>query len=48
MEPVKQEGHELLGIVLGITCKLTGFTCHNSLQREGVITQISETEREGC
>lgn len=31
MEPVQQESHELLGIMLGITCKLTGFTGHDCL-----------------
>lgn len=31
MEPVQQESHELLGVVLGVTCKLTGFTGHNCL-----------------
>lgn len=36
MEPVEQEGHELLGVVLGVACKLAGFTRHNSLaRREG-------------
>lgn len=31
VEPIQQESHELLGIVLGVTCKLTGFTGHNRL-----------------
>lgn len=34
VEAVQQESHELLGVVLGVTCKLTGFTGHDSLRVE--------------
>lgn len=33
MEPVEQESHELLGIVLGVACKLAGFAGHNCLSK---------------
>lgn len=39
MEPVQQESHELLGIMLGITCKLTGFTGYNRLCRHKQTTK---------
>lgn len=39
MEPVQQESHELLGIMLGITCKLTGFTGYNRLRRHKQTTK---------
>lgn len=31
METIQEEGHELLGIVLGIACELAGLTGHDRL-----------------
>lgn len=37
MQPIQQESHELLGIVLCIACELAGLACYNGLDEEAKV-----------
>lgn len=45
MEPIQQESHELLGVVLGVTCKLTGFAGHDRLDGHKQTTGLDNEKK---
>lgn len=38
MQPIQQESHELLGIMLCVACKLAGLACYNGLDEEAKVS----------